>query len=201
MQKRTFSTWYLDFKQYDSYVYMENLFSAEECDAIIQAGENNLRLPGTIVSENVDYNESIRKNSVSWFDSGDPNNAWFFEKCTDAVLALNEQFYKFDLDYIESLQYTIYDQIGDHYSDHIDALPNSIHYRKLSFSIQLDDPSNYGGSDLIVKTGSGDIEKSKVKRSRGCINVFPSYVLHQVTPLTFGKRRSLVGWVCGPRFR
>jgi len=31
--------------------------------------------------------------------------------------------------------------------------------------------------------------------------VFPSHVLHRVTPVTRGVRRSLVGWIGGPHPR
>ena len=31
----------------------------------------------------------------------------------------------------------------------------------------------------------------------GTMIVFPSFVFHQVTPVTMGQRRSLVGWACG----
>ena len=31
--------------------------------------------------------------------------------------------------------------------------------------------------------------------------MFPSTMLHEVTPVTRGVRRSLVGWVLGPRLK
>ena len=38
-------------------------------------------------------------------------------------------------------------------------------------------------------------------REQGSIIVFPSFVYHQVTPVTRGMRHSLVGWIAGPTFR
>jgi PKHD-type hydroxylase len=38
-------------------------------------------------------------------------------------------------------------------------------------------------------------------RARGTLVAFPSYLLHRVTPITSGTRKSLVAWVSGPVFR
>jgi PKHD-type hydroxylase len=70
--------------------------------------------------------------------------------------------------------------------------------RKLSLVLQLSDPSEYEGGNLQVKTSS---EPQTVKKQRGFIAAFPSYVLHQVTPVTKGNRQSLVAWVSGPQFK
>jgi PKHD-type hydroxylase len=36
---------------------------------------------------------------------------------------------------------------------------------------------------------------------KGSIVAFPSYVLHRVTPIISGRRRSATLWLNGPRFR
>ena len=46
---------------------------------------------------------------------------------------------------------------------------------------------------------NGDVVN--VRKQRGLIAVFPSYVLHQVTPVTQGSRQSLVAWISGPAFK
>jgi PKHD-type hydroxylase len=38
-------------------------------------------------------------------------------------------------------------------------------------------------------------------RARGTVIAFPSYVLHRVTPIIAGTRKSLVVWITGPKFR
>jgi PKHD-type hydroxylase len=40
-----------------------------------------------------------------------------------------------------------------------------------------------------------------LSEERGKLIFFPSWTLHDVTPVTEGIRRSLVGWVAGPRFK
>ena len=70
--------------------------------------------------------------------------------------------------------------------------------RKLSVSLQLSDPNDYDGGDLVINTGGG---LQKMKREQGTITVFPSYNLHKVMPIERGTRYSLVGWVSGPNFK
>ena len=54
------------------------------------------------------------------------------------------------------------------------------------------------GGNLQVMTSG---EPQNVRKQRGLIALFPSYILHQVTPVTQGNRQSLVAWVSGPAFR
>jgi PKHD-type hydroxylase len=96
------------------------------------------------------------------------------------------------------LQYSIY-QEGGFYKDHVDLLYlSAMGIRKLSFSIMLTDPEEYEGGELLLKSSSFPIKTSNKK---GTIVLFPSYVLHEVTPVTKGTRKTLVGWVLGPNFK
>ena len=70
--------------------------------------------------------------------------------------------------------------------------------RKLSLVLQLTDPSQYEGGNLEIMTSSNP---EQVRKQRGIIAAFPSYVMHQVTPVTKGSRQSLVAWISGPRFK
>jgi PKHD-type hydroxylase len=70
--------------------------------------------------------------------------------------------------------------------------------RKLSMVLQLSDPSEYDGGDLEFYVQS---EPIKAEKKKGIVYVFPSWVLHRVTPVTRGTRRSLVMWIAGPKFK
>jgi PKHD-type hydroxylase len=70
--------------------------------------------------------------------------------------------------------------------------------RKLSVVLQLSDPSEYEGGDLEIMNCS---EPTQVKKEKGLVTAFPSFMLHRVTPVTKGIRRTLVVWLTGPRFR
>jgi PKHD-type hydroxylase len=68
----------------------------------------------------------------------------------------------------------------------------------LSVSIQLTDPSEYEGGDLYLY----DEDKGMLmNKSQGTLILFPSFVLHEVTPITKGERNSLVAWITGPNFK
>ena len=71
--------------------------------------------------------------------------------------------------------------------------------RKLSFSLQLSDPDDYEGGNvqLLDETGKSYI----APRQRGCIILFDSRTQHRVLKVTKGTRKSIVGWVVGPRWK
>jgi PKHD-type hydroxylase len=70
--------------------------------------------------------------------------------------------------------------------------------RKLSCVVQLSDPSDYEGGELQMNSGAQIIS---VPREKGLVTFFSSFVLHRVTPVTKGVRKSLVAWISGPNLR
>jgi PKHD-type hydroxylase len=44
-------------------------------------------------------------------------------------------------------------------------------------------------------------EPTKIKKEKGFIAMFPSFMLHRVTPITSGIRKTLVIWICGNAFK
>jgi hypothetical protein len=70
--------------------------------------------------------------------------------------------------------------------------------RKLTMVVQLSDPASYAGGVLEVWP---DGHVREALRSRGTAAVFPSFLLHRVTPVTAGERWSLTIWAHGPAFR
>ena len=77
--------------------------------------------------------------------------------------------------------------------------------RKLSITINLNKPDEYDGGNLKFDFGPHAAGKRfhevEEIRPQGSIIVFPSYVYHQVTPVTRGTRYSLVLWSLGQPFR
>lgn len=142
-------------------------------------------------------NTTIRSSKVSWLTPH--NNEWLYEHVTNHINEVNYLYYKYDLTHFYDMQYTVYESTtSDFFSPHVDYHPmgNSMNFRKLSFSILLND--DYEGGDLVMHTTGGEVVVEKQKNS---IVFFPSFVLHGVTPVTKGTRKSLVGWVCGPVFK
>lgn len=77
--------------------------------------------------------------------------------------------------------------------------------RKLSMTINLNKPGEYDGGNLKFDFGphaeSKRFHEVEEIRPQGSIIVFPSYVYHQVTPVTRGTRYSMVLWSLGEPFR
>ena len=77
--------------------------------------------------------------------------------------------------------------------------------RKLSMTLNLTDPDDYSGGDLKFDfgphMGRGRFKTCKEIRPRGSIIIFPSFIHHQVTPVTKGTRYSAVIWSLGRPFR
>ena len=196
-----FNSWYLSIKTTESWAYADGLFSKDECQIIkdlIIGIENKDNAKTGSSNDNVIQEDAIRKGHVSWLNSNDPSLKWVYQRLTDCLLDINSRFWNFDLDYIETLQFTYYDEEGDHYNTHWDYMYQGLHYRKLSFSVQLDDPDTYEGCDLTIFDGRQYLPTS---RKQGTIIVFPSFTMHKVEKLVSGERHSLVGWVCGPKFK
>ena len=71
--------------------------------------------------------------------------------------------------------------------------------RKLSFSLQLSNENDYEGGELQFLTDENISYYAPKKR--GTLVIFDSRSRHRVTKVRSGVRRSLVGWVNGPRWQ
>lgn len=190
--------WWLNMTDLESYAWYDNIFTEQELDQIEALISDDDLYIGEISGDNHE-DLAIRNSGIRFINSNIKDNQWIFERFTGIVNNANERFFRFDLDRIESLQYTVYNK-GQFYRDHMDMgyrNPNNA-IRKLSFTMQLTDPDEYEGGDLIIKHGTTpDI----ARKNRGAITFFPSYIMHEVTPVTRGTRKSIVGWVTGPQWK
>jgi PKHD-type hydroxylase len=196
MEKSLNSTaWPFHLDYVNSYAYWDNAFSKEECEKIISAGSSKILENGEI--QNSSRSSEIRSSSISWLTPSD-NLLWAYQRLTSIVDSLNADYFKFDLFGItESLQFTKYSSPDGKYSKHIDMIFNGP-VRKLSLSVQLSDGETYEGGDLNLYVND---QPSTMKRDQGSVIIFPSYVFHEVTPITSGTRFSLVSWVTGAPFK
>jgi PKHD-type hydroxylase len=186
------------FSGIEPYIVWGGGFSEQELDSIIAHGDTlKLSSAGIKNDGGAEALDSVRSAKIAFIDQSSQSK-WLYDKMAAIVAQLNEQTYRFELTALERFQYTLYDQTElDHYDWHMDqgltARP-----RKLSLVLQLSSPSDYEGCNLEIQP-SAHVEA--MPRDRGTLIVFPSYILHRVTPLISGKRRSLVMWCSGPRFR
>ena len=149
---------------------------------------------GTIDSE-------IRQSKHYWIDS----TSWVGGFLWSYIIRANQENFLYDISNIQNndIQCTEYKQ-GDYYDWHTDQDIRTIfssdqEVRKLSFSLQLSNEDDYTGGDLEFT----DVDKKKftAPKNRGCMIVFDSRTIHRVTNIESGIRKSLVGWVLGPRWK
>jgi PKHD-type hydroxylase len=190
------SSWNFELDQINLFAFWSNAFSKEECQTIINIAKNKGLIKGTTFND--DKTKDVRDSKISWLYAVDDMD-WVFRRVTDIVLNLNERFFKFDLFGLnEGFQFTNYESPSGKYGKHVDRGMN-IPVRKLSISIQLTDPEEYEGGEL--KLYDGEEEGVLMDKTQGTLILFPSYVLHEVMPVTKGTRNSLVTWVTGKQFK
>ena len=190
--KFTNSSWNFKLDQASLYAFWNNAFSKEECETIINIAKDKGLIKGKTKSET-----DVRDSKISWLYPTD-NMDWVFRRVTDITLNLNERFFKFNLFGInEGFQFTNYQAPSGKYGKHVDRALN-FPVRKLSISIQLTNPEEYEGGELYLY----DDEKGTVMdKTQGTLIMFPSFILHEVMPVTKGERNSLVTWVTGNQFK
>lgn len=191
-------SWDLNTDTNSIWAYQNNIFTAEQCNNIIKLG---LSLPATTahLGQSRTIDTSIRQGRIAFFDPRNSNFEFIFNTLAAAGKAINNQFWGFDIKFMECVQFTCYDNPNDFYTSHMDMGYRPMEVRKLSISVQLSNPDTYQGGDLeLFKCG---INFDAVPRQQGTIIVFPSYHVHRVTPVTSGARYSLVAWFAGPPFK
>ena len=107
--------------------------------------------------------------------------------------------WEFIVDSQEQVQLATYEE-GMHYNWHVDTflLSGKPHDRKVTVVCLMNDPSEFEGGELQLNV-NGQILEAQLKK--GSVIVFPSYILHRVTPVTKGVRKSAVMWLNGPAFK
>jgi hypothetical protein len=169
-------------------------------------------------------NTRIRDSKVYLFSA----NNWIGSFLWYYIEKINRQTFMYDIDAYDGnqLQYTLYEE-GQFYGWHRDQDINSFYeanytptsvetnvdiqesimadnlnvasekVRKLSFSLQLN--GDYNGGNLEFEDNSGKIHSMDNKQGR--MFIFDSRTRHRVQPVTSNVRKSLVGWVVGPRWK
>lgn len=170
------------------------------------------RLHGNTIDERIRKSENAWVATTNWVSGF----LWYY------IARANRENFLYDIKFIdgESMQYTSY-CMGEYYKWHCDAslnissvtTNNDYHHlstedfinqnceyiRKLSFSLQLSDIDDYEGGQLQFLSDDGKTYFAPKKK--GTLIIFDSRVKHRVLKVTKGQRKSLVGWVVGPRWK
>jgi PKHD-type hydroxylase len=145
--------------------------------------------------------DTIRKSNIKWMPPEADKTEWMYEKLMHMALEANSNYWKFDLSHWkDAIQYTEYNgEEEGGYDWHLDVGAHPLNHRKISITVQLSDPADYEGGDLEIWVGGK--EPMKAPKEKGAVVMFPSYLMHRITPVTKGVRKSLVLWVGGNTFR
>ena len=137
-----------------------------------------------------------RITKVLWQDFTTPIAAVAYHY---TLMANKAADWNFNIEQPQAVQLGRYN-VGGHYSWHCDCgVPDENNFqRKLSCTILLNDFSEYDGGLLEFI----DLpEESQPPTTKGSIIIFPSILVHRVTPVTRGERFSAVCWSLGPPFK
>ena len=149
--------------------------------------------------------KDIRRSQVRWIDPRTEDTAKLTNLCTNLFVDINREHFGLDIERIFNIQYTEYLAANKgFYHKHIDSLigRGEMYDRKLSMTIQLSDSNEYEGGnfefdDSIIK----EPPNKDILRQKGRVLIFPSFLPHEVSPVTKGIRKSLVTWIEGPAWR
>ena len=186
--------WHLEnIKPLNNYVFLENVFTKEQCEYIIRLGESLVIQDSSTVG-GLNY---VRNSKNSWITPSKESEG-IFRHLTDFVKKINEDYFQLDLTSIESLQFTKYEPPVGRYDFHKDTITTDNHIRKLSMIIQLSNPNDYEGGELSILHSEYPLY---IKKQQGSLLSFPSDTVHGVMPVTKGIRYSLVVWIMGPKLK
>lgn len=189
---------------------MRECFSDEQLDQIIglverqeffqktRGNQGGAERDGTIGDGRVD--ESVRKSKVTFLEPN-PETEWLFGHLAHLINKANYDKFGMQINFLETIQFTKYEDTGGHYDWHIDSHQGEIrpHHRKLSMTLMLTNPEDYEGGELLLNNDGNQEKPAVLKPRRGELVVFYSHLPHKVAPVTKGERLSLVAWVLGPK--
>lgn len=178
--------------------YLPDSLTNDQCDTLLKLVQaHQLRDAGLVGGATA---HQIRRAELAWLDDI-PQAAWVMDRMMQVVAQANREGFGFDLtDFGESPQVARYGaERQGHFDWHSDIGGGQwAAKRKLTIVVQLSDPADYDGGMLELRPDSNVTE---APRTRGTAIIFPSFVLHRVTPVTGGTRWSLTLWSHGPAFR
>ena len=169
------------------------------------------------------HGDSLNKDKRNSQNAWIPTQHWVGGFMWHYIMRANRENFLYDLRNIdgESMQYTRYGE-GMFYDWHNDS-GLATHYkpvsvgnrtegrqqdfvnenlelvRKLSFALQLSSPDDYEGGNVVLLDEGG--KKYIAPRQRGTVVLFDSRTQHRVNKVKSGVRKSIVGWVVGPRWK
>lgn len=178
-------------------------FSGEEIDKMTALFSKDELRQADLIGGSID--ESTRISKVKFYYP-EEETSWIFDKLNEVIDLNNQVIWDFDLNGYENFQYTEYHaEQGGKYDFHADIdytdrrAVTDPQTRKLSLTLVLNEPGvDFEGGEFQILIGSKPVT---LPQAKGMVLLFPSWIIHRVTPVTKGVRKSIVVWVTGPKFK
>ena len=198
----------------NNYYYFKKALPLRICKKILAACHTRHLQEAVTVGSEKEWRgktkHSPRECKVAWIAE-----QWIYDILNPFIHMANKKAgWNFQWDWNETSQYTCYTK-GHFYGWHTDQSPNPFKHsnknmdgkhRKISLTLQLTDEADYEGGDFqfawfdFEKKNLLEIRTIDDAKKMGTIIIFPSFIYHQVLPVTKGKRESLVNWSIGNAF-
>ena len=184
--------------------FYESKLTKQTCEHIIQFSLETKPEEAVVGVDGEMKTHEMRKSVVRFLDMKNPKLEQLNDLLWKLAIQANEKYFNFHISKLDYVQVAEYDEsYGGKYGKHHDVFwinNDPKYHRKISAIVQLTDPSEYEGGDFeffnLVNFPDKDI-----LRKQGTILFFPSFLEHQATPVTKGKRHSLAAWFDGPKWR
>ena len=184
--------------KFEFVVHKDNFLSENQCVKLMRYLENREASESELAgnyNENV-LNKEVRDNKEVIINEKQLNN-----KLKMVFELANHSIYKYNIQELEKVKILKYEN-GGKYKWHTDCGSKETSLRKLTAVVQLSEETKYEGGDLEFGITDEKGEKNyTAPRTRGSITVFPAFLSHRVTPITKGKRSSMVFFIEGGKFR
>jgi len=179
-------------------------FSKPVCEEIIYEGLKISPIEASVGFNNYSQNNSVRKSTVRWIDRKHPKLNWLFDEFTNFFHIANHNAFGVELWRLNEIQFTEYTEETQgfyHWHNDINWDDGRCVHRKLSLILQLSDPEDYIGGEFEMQPLYLSSPSPKEIKEQGTIIVFPSFLVHKISPIIKGNRHSLVAWIEGPKWK
>ena len=162
---------------FNDFYYYPKYFTDEKIEAIhemVRRGGYKFEKGGTGYQETntVDHNYSNNRDIA--YVPGDRNSWWLYNELEKLTIEANNKLFQFDIQHVtDDLHYVIYPE------------PNKPGKTGWVFQCW------FGGGGKFID----------LPRQKGDVLVMPTFIMHNVSPITKGERRALVFWTGGEPFR
>lgn len=172
------------------------LLTSEECDRMVadleQLPWSEGMAPGALYREKVKGNREISLQMSEATAVADRHMQFISNKVLESKHLRKRLFPKS----MVNPRFNLYSE-GGFYGKHADSAFMGGSRRQIrtdiSMTLFLTDPDSYQGGELEMSYPSGG--HFKIKEARGTMLFYPSGVMHQVLPVTAGRRIAFVAWI------